>query len=157
MARQTWVHLLVWRPVDPGRPLDVSRSWPRVLQVTRGGRPAPPGVLLRPGEPVPAAAARVATALGLHPPARHRVLAVDQYPAESGPNEELSLILDGGWLGADTRLGCDHGGHAWSWTPVTDLGRVALVHALRTVLADHPPLALWQGMPVLPPPPDSPG
>ncbi|GAA4682584.1 hypothetical protein [Streptomyces youssoufiensis] len=146
-SRQTWVHLLVWRPVEPARPLDVSRAWPRVLQVAGGGAPAPPGVILRPDESIRAAAGRVATALGLRPPALPRVLAVDQRPAEGDCPEELSLIVDGGWLADDVPVACTCGQHPWSWTPVSELGHVALVHALRALVVGQPPPALWNGTP----------
>ncbi|MFD5000724.1 NUDIX hydrolase [Streptomyces buecherae] len=146
--RQTWVHLLVWRPVEPAQPFDVSRAWPRVLQVSgAAGTPAPPGVILRPDESIRAAAGRIATALGLRPPTLPRVLAVDQRPAEGDFPEELSLIVDGGWLADDVPVACTCGQHPWSWTPVAELGRLALVHALRGLVVGQPPPALWNGTP----------
>ncbi|MFE6775357.1 hypothetical protein [Streptomyces sp. NPDC057702] len=145
VPRELRVELLVWRPADPAAPLDLSRSWPRVLQVARDGGAGPPGVIVRPGEPVRAAAGRAATALGLRPPPEPRLLAVDQQPDEGAYPEQLSLIVDGGWLGAGDLASCDCDGHGLVWTPVTDLGRVALVHALRVAVTGQDPPVLWRG------------
>ncbi|MEU3959336.1 hypothetical protein AB0F42_05890 [Streptomyces buecherae] len=147
--RQTWVHLLVWCPADTSNPRAEEQLWPRVLQVARGDGAGPPGVVLRPGESVQHAAERVAGALGLTlPPPPLRLLAVDQQPAEPGHLEQLGLVLDGGRLAADALPSCDCGGaHELVWTPVGELGRVALVHALRTLLLDVRPAVLWQGLP----------
>ncbi len=65
------VELLVWRPANPGDPDDLAACWPEVLQVRAGASPwRLPGVALRAGEPVRAATARVAYAVGLTLPAR---------------------------------------------------------------------------------------
>ncbi|WP_217196921.1 hypothetical protein [Streptomyces buecherae] len=147
-ACEVRVELLVWHPADPAAPLDVSRSWPRVLQVARAGAAGPPGVIVRPGEPVRTAAGRVATALGLRPPLQPRLLAVDQRPDEGGAcPEQLALIMDGGWLGTGGGglVPCDCGDHELVWTPIADLGRVALVHALRVAVTGQPPPLLWRG------------
>ncbi len=145
--RQTWVHLLVWRLADPSNPLDVSRSWPHVLQVVQDERPAPPGVILRPGEPIPYAAGRVATALGLRAPEPLRLLAVDQQPAEPGHEEQVGLVFDGGWLAAGGPPPCDDCGRPHTvWTPMRDVGRVALAHAFRALLTGrHTAAVLWRG------------
>ncbi|MFE6775399.1 hypothetical protein [Streptomyces sp. NPDC057702] len=148
MDRQTWVHLLVWRPVDPADPLDVSRSWPRVLQVVRDGVASPPGVVLRPGEALPAAAARVADALGLRPPPEPlRLLALDQRPPENGQAEQVDLVFDGGWLATDDLPPCDDCGQGHTaWTPMREVSRVALIHAFRSLLTgEHTSALLWRG------------
>ncbi|WEV25573.1 hypothetical protein OYE22_10515 [Streptomyces sp. 71268] len=145
--RQTWVHLLVWCPADTSNPREEDQLWPRVLQVARGDEAGPPGVVLRPGEPVRHAAERVAGALGLTLPPL-RLLAVDQQPAEGDDLEQLGLVLDGGRLAANALRSCDcDSAHELVWTPVGELGRVALVHALRTLLLDERPAVLWQGLP----------
>ncbi|MFE6778283.1 hypothetical protein [Streptomyces sp. NPDC057702] len=156
--RQTWVHLLVWCPAQTSHTPDPDLWWPRVLQVTRGEEAGPPGVVLRPGEPIQRAAERVAGALGITlPPPPLRLLAVDQQPAEAGQLEELGLVLDGGCLAADALPPCACGGHNGSdraghheltWTPVGELGRVTLIQALRTLLLELQPTLLWQGLPV---------
>lgn len=97
--RQVRVRLLVWRPRDPDHPGDLSAGWPRVLQVRTGAGPwQVPSVLLRPGEPLMAAAARTAYALGLTLPNAHRVLAIDQRAPTGREPEELIVIVDGGWV-----------------------------------------------------------
>lgn len=147
MPRRVRVELLVWQPADSSAPLDVSRSWPRVLQVVRDGMAGPPGVVVRPEEPVRVAAGRAASALGLRPSASPRLLAVDQHPAEDGLPEEFALIVDGGWLGAGALPPCGCGEHKLVWTPTAALGRVALAHALRTAVTGQPPPLLWRGEP----------
>ncbi|MER0243319.1 hypothetical protein AAHZ94_15080 [Streptomyces sp. HSW2009] len=101
------VALLVWQPVDPGAPGDVARGWPRVL-LTRDVR-SPwqlPAVVLRPVEAVMGAAGRVAYALGLELPKAHRVLAVEQHPPGPTGGEQLTLVVDGGWVaGAEVAVG----------------------------------------------------
>ncbi|MBC3993013.1 hypothetical protein H8N00_29905 [Streptomyces sp. AC563] len=148
--RQVWVFLLVHCPADTRNPLDSARLWPRVLQVVKDGVSSPPGVVLRPGESIQRAAERTGAALGIAlPPPPLRLLAVDQQPAtDAGQPEELAIFVDGGCAKEDTFTApaCDR--HGVVWTPVEDLGRVALVHALRTQLLAVEPAMLVEGMPI---------
>ncbi|MFE6776875.1 hypothetical protein [Streptomyces sp. NPDC057702] len=147
--RQVWVFLLVHCPADTRNPLDSARLWPRVLQVVRDGVTYSPGVVLRPGEPIQRAAERAGAALGLAPPpGPPRLLAVDQQPAGDGQAEELALFVDGGRVDEDTFATPPRGRYGLTWTPVEDLGRVALVHALRTRLLTVEPPLLVAGMPL---------
>lgn len=150
--RQTWVHLLVWLPADPSAPMDVSRAWPRVLQVVRDGGVGPPGVLLRGGESLRQAAARVSGALGLRAPVgRPALLAVDQWPAEpgAGRGDQMVVVLDGGALATAGLPPCGECGRPHLvWTRRAELGeRSALAHALRARVLGHQPLTLWRGEP----------
>lgn len=149
-GRQVWVFLLVHCPADTRNPLDSARLWPRVLQVVRDGVPYPPGVVLRPGESIQRAAERTGAALGIAlPPPPLRLLAVDQQPATAaGQTEELALFVDGGRVAADAFAAPPCARHGLTWTPVEDLGRVALVHALRTRLLAVEPAVLVEGMPL---------
>ncbi|QKW52062.1 hypothetical protein [Streptomyces buecherae] len=101
VAHRLRVVLLLWKPRVESDPGDVTTAgWPHVLQVQLSDdatRWEPPGVVVRPGEQVTAAAARVATALGLAPPNLRRVLAVDERPASPGAPAEIVLLMDGGW------------------------------------------------------------
>ncbi|MBC3982294.1 hypothetical protein H8N01_06895 [Streptomyces sp. AC536] len=93
------VELLVWRPANPGDPGDLAAGWPEVLQVRAGASPwRMPGVALRAGEPVRAAAARIAYAIGLTLPARARVLSAHRQRATPGIPVRLTLVVDGGWV-----------------------------------------------------------
>ncbi|WEV28163.1 hypothetical protein OYE22_25550 [Streptomyces sp. 71268] len=151
MTRQTWVTLLVWQPADPLNPLDVSRAWPRVLQVVRDGEAGPPGVILRPDEPLRQAAARVTAALGLRAPAQPPpLLAVDQRPSgREGGVEQMVLVLDGGTLSTETLPPCGGCGRSHLvWTPLEEAEQPALVHALRARVRGGQPPTLWCGEPV---------
>ncbi|MBB5934666.1 hypothetical protein [Streptomyces zagrosensis] len=146
MPNQVWVHLLVWHPADPSNPLDVSQSWPRVLQVVKDGAIGPPGVTLQPGEAIPYAVGRVATALGLQSPEPPRLLAVDQQPAEHGLLEQVAMVFDGGWLAVDPPPRGNCGRSHTVWTPMHEVGRVALVHAFRGLRAGGcTSTVLWRG------------
>lgn len=99
-AQRLRVVLLVWKPQVPDDPMDVTQGWPDVLQVQLARDHTvwePPGVVVRPGEQLVEAAARVAGALGLTSPKARRVLAVDEYPADGYAPAEAILLLDGGW------------------------------------------------------------
>ncbi|MFE6778535.1 hypothetical protein [Streptomyces sp. NPDC057702] len=101
-ARRLRVVLVVWKPRNAGDPGDVTTAgWPHVLQVQLA-RDAdvwePPSAVVRPGEGVEVAAARVAGALGIGLPTMRRVLAVDERPAAGGGPAELVLLVDGGWV-----------------------------------------------------------
>ncbi|MFF5718777.1 hypothetical protein [Streptomyces buecherae] len=100
------VELLVWRPANPRDPGDVATGWPEVLQVrVAASRWRLPGVALRAGEPVRAAAARVAYAVGLTlPAARSRVLSAHRQRATPGSPVRLTLVVDGGWVAASEVL-----------------------------------------------------
>lgn len=95
------VVLLLWKPRIADAPTDVTTAgWPHVLQVQLARDRTlwePPGVVVRPGEQVLAAAERIASALGTALPNLHRVLAIDERPAASGHPAELVLLVDGGW------------------------------------------------------------
>ncbi|MFI2033006.1 hypothetical protein [Streptomyces buecherae] len=95
------VELLVWRPANPRDPGDLGAGWPEVLQVRAGVSPwRLPGVALRVGEPVRAAAARVAYAVGRTLPARAPVLSAHRQRATPGSPVRLTLVVDGGWVAA---------------------------------------------------------
>lgn len=149
MPRQTWVHLLIWLPADPWNPLDVSQSWPRVLQVVKDGTAAPPGVVLRPGESLRQAAARVTGGLGLRAPLEPpALLAIDQRPPERGSTDidQLVLVLDGGTLPTEALPPCSGCGQSHlAWTATEELGQAVLVHALRTRLLGQRAPTLWRG------------
>ncbi len=101
VAHRLRVVLVLWKPRVESYPGDVTTAgWPHVLQVQLSADATgwePPGVVVRPGERVTAAAARVAAALGLALPNLHRVLAVDERPALPGVPAEIALLMDGGW------------------------------------------------------------
>ncbi|MFE6778598.1 hypothetical protein [Streptomyces sp. NPDC057702] len=138
------VDLLVWRPADADAPGDLSAGWPRVLQVRAGDAPwRLPGVLLRPGEPVRDAAARVAYALGLGLPPRCRVLVAHRQLAASGQPVRLTFVLDGGWVGgsevalAEGELSpcrCRRVVHRRRWAPAGSAGSAA-IDALRVAVS----------------------
>ncbi|MFE6777138.1 hypothetical protein [Streptomyces sp. NPDC057702] len=100
-AHRLRVVLLLWKPRVESDPGDVTTAGlPYVLQVQLSDdatRWEPPGVVVRPGEPVSAAAARVADALGIVLPNVRRVLALDERPAAPGLPAETVLLVDGGW------------------------------------------------------------
>ncbi|MBC3989491.1 hypothetical protein H8N00_11530 [Streptomyces sp. AC563] len=154
MPRQTWVNLLVWHPEDPLNslnPLDLSGPLPRVLQVVRDGEAGPPGVILRPDEPLRQAAARVSAALGLRAPARPApLLAIDQRPSGRGGDvEQMVLVLDGGTLPTEKLPPCGGCGRSHLvWTPLEEAEQPALVHALRARVRGGQPPTLWRGEPV---------
>lgn len=146
--REVWVFLLVRCSADTRNPYDSVRLWPRVLQVRTDGALSPPGVVLRPGEPIQRAAERAGAALGISVPPPLRMLAVDQQPATAGQAEELAIIVDGGCVAEDAFAPAPCGRHGLVWVPVDELNRVALVHALRTSLLAVEPAVLVEGMPV---------
>ncbi|MBC3985973.1 hypothetical protein H8N01_26190 [Streptomyces sp. AC536] len=100
-AHRLRVVLVVWKPRIADDPSDVTTAgWPHVLQVQLARDREvwePPGVVVRPGERVVTAAARVADAVGIGLPNLQRVLAVDERPAVGGAPAELMLLVDGGW------------------------------------------------------------
>lgn len=147
---QVWVFLLIRCPAAQHGPHSSARLWPRVLQVRRDGALSPPGVELRPGEPIQRAAERAAAALRLRlPPPPVRLLTVDQHPADAHHAEELAIIMDGGCVDEDTfdASTCDR--HGLAWTTVAELDRTAFLYALRTRLLAVDPTALLEGTPVL--------
>ncbi|MFT2018439.1 hypothetical protein ACMA1D_21750 [Streptomyces sp. 796.1] len=147
--REIWVFLLVRCPVENPKYFAPLGMWPRVLQVVRDGWACPPGVIVRPGESIPAAARRVADALGITLPKEPALLAVDQQPAIEGEqDEELAFILDGGSAPEDAFASLPRDEVDVEWSAVENLERVALVHALRTRLLAVEPALLVEGMPV---------
>ncbi|MBB5934318.1 hypothetical protein [Streptomyces zagrosensis] len=136
------VRLMVWRPLTPDDPGDVSGGMPQVLLTRDDTNPwQVPGVILRPGELLVSAAERIASALGLELPRNHRVLATDfRRP------ERMTLVVDGGWVaGRDERLAagelspctCHAAPHHRRWAPSEDLDDV-MRRALRAAVSLPP-------------------
>ncbi|MFF5721056.1 hypothetical protein [Streptomyces buecherae] len=149
MPRQVWVRLLVWRPADSARPFDISRGWPRVLHVVKDDVPGLPEVVLRPGEPLRLAAARVAAALGMRAAEDlPRMLALDQWPPQAGGDvDQMVLILDGGMSPTDTLPPCGECGYSHVAWASMDAVEPATSHALRALVGHSLPPILWRGEP----------
>ncbi|MBB5939887.1 hypothetical protein [Streptomyces zagrosensis] len=141
-GRQVQVCLLVWKPLDPDAPGDVSGGMPQVLLVRDDATPwQVPGVILRPGELLLCASERAAHAVGRELPSRHRVLATDFRRLE-----HMTMVVDGGWVsGTDARTAvgelspcpCHPTPYRRRWASSEDLDAV-LTRALHAAVTTPP-------------------
>ncbi|MBB5933638.1 hypothetical protein [Streptomyces zagrosensis] len=141
-SRHIRVALLVWKPLNPDAPGDVTCGMPQVLLTRSDTTPwQVPSVVLRPGELVICATERAAYALGLDLTPQHRVLATSLRHPES-----MTLVVDGGWVsGTDARVAagelgpcrCHPGSHRRRWAAWSELDDV-MIRALRAAVIIQP-------------------
>lgn len=145
------VVLVVWKPRVEDEPMNLSKGWPRVLQVQLSKDRTvwePPGVVVRHGELIVEAMMRIASTIGMTLPNAIRVLAVDQTPATDDAPAEIIMMMDGGWCSDADLLEipdclCEHERHCghrrrWATTQQACANYTALAMALGAAVGVAP-------------------